>query len=257
MQDIVLIPTYDRPELLWLCLEYMAASPESREVQILICVDAHVGHAPPPRAEIEEVIKKFPQLHIRIGFRPAHTFHGNSFNLMMAYRDLYQTEARYVFMVEDDVMIMPEFFAWHRQQHLHRLIGCSIGVLKRPEHGHYASLGVCFRREILKRIIPHCQTAYFQDMRGYCKKMFPPSKYDCEQDGLWCRVLSDQPVVWPMIAMAQHVGWYGYHRKKSHRPSGTLDQRYQQVKIALSDAGILHTMVREFWDVEPLRSPCN
>lgn len=255
MQDIVIIPTYDRPEMLWLCLEYMALSPGCRGVQIRVVVDAHIGQPPPPKAEILEVLEKFPQLSIQVGFRPSHQFQGNSFNVLMAYRDALDTEAEFVFMVEDDVIVYPEFFDWHRCHHNMLPLACSIAV-QNPGHGAYASLGVCFRREVLQLIRPHCRVAYFQNMRGYCKANFPPSTFDCEQDGLFARLLKDFPVLWAKTPRAQHVGWYGYHRKKSVRPTGTLNERFQQVKLALNNEVVLQSLMKDFGDIRTLPA-CN
>lgn len=255
MQDIVIVPTYDRPEMLWLCLDHLAASPDIYDgVQIWVVVDAHLGqNTHTSKEDIQAVIEKFPRLSLRIGYRPPHQFHGNSFNVLMAYRDAFNTKARYVYLVEDDVMVHPLFFAWHQRQH-EKEIGASIAVVKEPFHSHYASWGVCFRRETLQLIVPHCQMAYFQNMSRYCRTRFPPSKIHCEQDGLFCRVLAHHKVVYATTPMAQHVGWYGYHRPKGVRPQGTLEERYQQVKQALVSVESLQNVVRDrFGDVHPLR----
>jgi hypothetical protein len=257
MQDLVIIPTYDRPEMLWLCLEYFAACPDAQLVQIWVVVDAHVG-LPPPREEIEAVVEKFPQLPVQIRYRHPHQFHGNSYNVLMAYKEAYETLHRYVFLVEDDVMIHPDFFAWHRVTHsFDGRLGCSIAVVKEPQHSHYASLGVCFRRDILRLILPHCRPAYFEHMREYCREHFPRSRVDCEQDGLFCRLLATHRVVYATTPYAQHVGWYGYHRKRSVRPYGSLEERHAQVKRALASPESLRGWMRDFWDIRPLQTPCN
>ena len=255
MQDILIIPTYDRPEMLWLCLEFLAASPESNSVQVRVVVDAHVNQPPPPRTEILEVLEKFPQLSLQVGFRPSHQFPGNSFNVLMAYRDAYETEAELIFMVEDDVLISPDFFDWHRCHHAITPLACTIGV-QNPGHGAYASLGVCFRREFFRLLLPHCRAAYFQNMRNYCRSYFPASPFDCEQDGLLARLLKDYPVLWAKTPKAQHVGWYGYHRKKSIRPTGTLEQRFEQVKATLRSEVALSSLMKDFGDIRTL-PPCN
>jgi hypothetical protein len=238
--------------MLWLCLDHIARSPDSKDLLIRVYVDAHVGHTI-PREEIEQVVAKFSHLNIRVGFRPPHTFHGNSFNVMMAFRDAHQSNARYVFMIEDDVMIHPLFFEWHRIVQEEQPLGCSIGVMKEPHFGLYASLGVCFKREMLKLIVPHCKVEYFHNLRGYCQTRFPPSKVDCEQDGLFCRVLAGHHIAWPRVPYAQHVGWYGYHRKKSIRPVGTLAERYYQVKHVLKSATALRQWMKDFGDIKPLQ----
>ena len=79
--------------------------------------------------------------------------------------------------------------------------------------------------------------------------MFPPSPFDCEQDGLFARVLKGHPVVWAPVPLAQHVGWYGYHRKKSVRPHGTLDERYRQVKQVLTSQILLQGWMHDFGDI--------
>lgn len=252
MQDLVIIPTYDRPELLWLCLEHVARSPHYPQVQLRVVVDAHIGQPLPPRAEIERVLEKFPQLSIQVGYRTPHQFSGNSFNVLTAFQEAFESEARYVFLIEDDVLVHPQFFAWHWATHATLDIGCSIAV-ENPGHGAYASLGVCFRRERLALIQPHCKTAYFQNMREYCRTTFPPSAFDCEQDGLWARVLKGHLVQWATFPYAQHVGWYGYHRRRSIRPYGTLEERYQQVIAALSSSHLLQHWMKDFGDIVPLR----
>jgi hypothetical protein len=251
MQDLVIIPTFDRTELLWLCLEYVAGSPQSSEVQIRVYVDAHIGQTPPNKAEIESVLEKFPHLSIQVGYRVAHQFPGNSYNLLMAYKDAYESEAEFVFLIEDDVLIRPEFFAWHWTQHAMAPLACTIGV-RNPGHGAYASLGVCFRRPVLKLLLPHCRVSYFQNVRQYCRTMFPPSPFDCEQDGLIARVLHGHSVGWAEVPVAQHVGWYGYHRPRSIRPVGTLIERYEQVKFALSNYWILQSVARDFGDIQTI-----
>jgi len=252
MQDVVIIPTYDRPELLWLCLDYLSKCPDSVHVPIRIYVDAHIGQPPPPREDITAVVEKFPTLSIQVAYRASHPYPGNSHNVLMAYKDAYESEASYVFLVEDDVLIHPQFFTWHRYvQNGSKAIGCSIAVTN-PGHGAYASLGVCFKRERLQLVMPHCKAAYFQDMRGYCRAHFPPSRFDCEQDGLFARVLAGHPVVWAGTPYAQHVGWYGYHRPRSVRPQGTLEDRYFQVKQALRTTQSIRKVSRDFRDIQPL-----
>ena len=208
-----------------------------------------------PRPISKRSWKNFRSCRCKSGIERPHQFPGNSFNVLMAYRDAYhQTESEYVYLVEDDVMVHPLFFAWHQTQHENYPdIGCSIAVMKEPQHGHYASLGVCFRRETLRLILPHCRVAYFQNVRAYCRTRFPPLQSDCEQDGLFCRLLIRHRVVWASTPLAQHVGWYGYHRKRSVRPLGTLDDRYAQVKHTLANSEILQEHVKDFWDIKPLQ----
>lgn len=255
MQDIVIIPTYDRPEMLWLCLQHLVRCPDLDTMRVWVVVDDHMA-CPPPRPEIDWVVSRFQtEVPLEVTYRDPHPYAGNSYNLLTAYKEAYDEDAEHIFLVEDDVMIRPEFFAWHRMNLA--TAACSIGVVKEPQHGPYVSLGVGLHRKTVKAMLPHIHEAYFQNMRGYCKAMFPHSKLDCEQDGLWARVLTGKPVVWATTPLAQHVGWYGYHRKRSVRPHGSLIERYDQVRQALGSSSILREWSKDFADIIPLQSPCN
>jgi hypothetical protein len=242
--------------MLWLCLEHFAACPESADVRVWVYVDAHVNQPSVPREEILAVVKKFPQLSVEVTFRAPHRYLGNSFNVLMAYKDAYQSKAQHVFLIEDDVVISPGFFAWHRAQHDGHLLGCSIAIEKGPRQGPYASLGVCFRREVLQVVVPHCNDAYFRSMEGYIRERFfskGKPALDYEQDGLIARLLDGYKVAWAQTPLAQHVGWYGYHRARSTRPKGSLEDRYRQIRHVLSDSHLLRVWSRDFGDIVPLQ----
>lgn len=255
LDDVLIVPTFSRPEFLWLCLEHLDACPGMRDMDLLVTVDNHEGN-PPPLMEIEEVLGVFSFPKLRLKVQKPHSYPGNSYNLMTAYSDVFAVRYEYVFMVEDDVMVAPTFFQWHRDVHESESPACSIGVVQTPIMKGYASLGVCFQREELLGIVDHCCPEYFRDLKGYIRKRFRPSSFDFEQDGLICRVLEGKKVIWATTPQAQHVGWYGYHRKKSVKPSGTVRERYQKVKEILKDPVQLKSCVHEFGDIEPLKSAC-
>lgn len=261
--DIVLVPTFSRPEMLRVCLEHIAACKDP-DIFVMVSVDYHAGKAPPPLEEIEEVVALLrKQLEIRISIRRPHPYPGNSYNILNAYGDAWLYASEFVFLVEDDVMVEPDFFSWSRAVHegvprsspssIGRLF-CSVGVANRRSgkvrsKSDYASLGVCFRRQTLAAIIDHACTGYFQDMRGYCRRKFGAlfDQEDVEQDGLILRVMGSVNGVsaWPdrRNPKARHVGWYGYHRPQGSalnginvpRPEGTLEERYRQVKERIAE----------------------
>lgn len=250
MQAVVLVPTFDRPEMLWLCLDHLSRCHEARSIQVRVFVDGKAGHAP-----LDECIAAVAAQHgvlsatLRVGQR--HSFSGNSFNVLNAYRDAYADGFDLIYLVEDDVMVSPEFFAWHQAVHALPLnAATSVGV-RAPEHGAYASLGVCHERGTVADILVHAVGDYFRDMAGYCRRHFPPSPFGHEQDGLIARVLSGRTVAWADPPVCSHVGWYGYHRKKTDRPTGTLEERYRQVRAAV-EAGLPGTVA----DVS-LATECN
>ena len=59
--------------------------------------------------------------------RKAHTTYGNSFNVLESFREAYATDARYVYLLEDDVLVMPDYFEWHEAAHekWHPFVSCA------------------------------------------------------------------------------------------------------------------------------------
>jgi hypothetical protein len=234
----LIVPTFSRPEMLWCCLEHIANCPESKQLVISVCVDWHENQPKPPLREIDEVIAKFKHLAITRVVRWPHHYSGNSYNVMTSYCEALAAGADLTFMVEDDVMVQPDFFKWHYLVHSAHRVFCSIGTMnnrsgKTESTDDYASLGVCFPKESLKLICQHANHLYFSDLVGYCKKTFGNlmAKEDYEQDGLITRVMGSVKGVsiWPTEYKAKHIGWYGYHRPQD-RPTGTLQERYEAVK---------------------------
>lgn len=129
--DIVIVPTYDRPEYLALCLEKLRAAKGIETKQIYLAIDDH-WDVPPPSNEIRRQMIELMSIPIpgldvcHIGLRPTSTY-GNSFNILNAFEQAYRTGARHVYLVEDDVMVMPDFFQWHEaaQDQFHLFVSCA------------------------------------------------------------------------------------------------------------------------------------
>lgn len=266
MKDVVIIPTYSRPELLWLCLEYLSKCPGIGGMDVRVYVDAHDAvRTAPPVPEINEVLARFRHLSLTVTWRERHRYDGNTFNVMTAYAEVYATDAEFVYLVEDDVMVQPDFFAWHRAAQASGDWFCSIAsrFLKQGGRLHdgyivdhrYASIGVCFKRANLSTIVKHAHQYYFGNMGGYLNTVFKDGRADqfTEQDGLIERIMERGRLlsIWPTNEpRAFHQGWYGYHRWNCPRPQGTLEQRYEYVKRVTSDASTLKALARHTNDVE-------
>lgn len=228
MRNLAIIPTYSRPEMLWHCLERLSACREisSGELDIVVAVDNHIGR-PPPSEEIEWVVRRFPG--VGLVKRDPHRYRGNSFNVLTAYEEAWKEERERVFLVEDDVMVEPDFFRWHGEAQ-QDVPFCSIGVSRRGPG--YCSLGVCFRREPLTLVVQHAVSAYFANMDYYCQTNFREGQgLGAEQDGLIARVMLKAKATarFAELAVARHVGDYGYNRGEHRRPTGSLEERYRAV----------------------------
>jgi hypothetical protein len=236
VQAVVIVPTFDRPEMLFHCLDHLARSAGGRSVPVRVHVDMRAGNAYDDVIDVIEAHPEFGVTSLGVWSSVEHDYPGNSFNLLSAYRRAYEWGAQAVYLVEDDVMVTRDFFVWHEHVHAAKQPAASMGVSD-PGHGAYASLGVCLTRDTVAAVLKHAVPAYFRDMRGYCARTFPPSPFDCEQDGLIARVLSGRTVAWADPPVVSHVGWYGYHRRKTARPVGTLDERIRQVREQI-EAGL-------------------
>lgn len=220
--------------MLWHCLEHISACDHP---PITVFADWHVDKPAPPIAEITEVCNRFS---VAVEVREPHSYIGNSFNVLTAYKE--SADFDLVYIIEDDVMITPDFFDWHREQQEQKPF-CSVGCRntrsgKLKSYDDYASLGVCLSRESIAEISKHACHEYFSDMSGYCTR-FGPSKEFTEQDGLILRIMASVGgfSLWPEEPKAIHVGYYGYHRP-ANRPHGSLGQRYLKVKRRMTQGHI-------------------
>lgn len=251
--------------MLWLCLDHLAACPEAQECAVWVCVDVHIDQPFPPMDEIGEVVGMFPQLPIQVTVREPHPYHGNSYNVMMAYAEAAKSDAEFVYLVEDDVIITRDFFWWHLVAQVLHDPFCSVAAenTRSQIKGYfetstkdYASLGVCFPRASVEDIASHAKHDYFANMPGYVISrygtMFEGDSF--EQDGLILRVMGARhgKSVWTSEPKAQHVGWYSYHRPKSQRPLGTVRQRYDQVRLVLTTPNLLEIFEQDLGDIKPL-----
>ena len=280
--DIVLIPAYMRPEYLSLCLEYLAAAEGARDnKEYWVCQDMrqHDEH----RFNVQlrwtkEVLDNSP-LPVRYIKRQPHSYAGNSYNTLEAYKETYGTEARFVYLVEEDVFVTPDFFRWHEAaQSAEPDAMCSIAYRCSRNHEaktditdassyfttarDYASIGVCWPRRALAPIVAHSQDGYYADQTGYIQRTFPGNRFAgdfCEQDGLIMRCMWETRgfTVWPYVPRAYHLGWFGYHRPNGKRPDGQLADKVRAIREQISDRAALKIVAPDFGDIEPYNATLN
>lgn len=270
-QDIVIIPSYWRCEFLYLCLEHLSECSESKDKEFWIFQDMKIGDSvkfKDDAAELEWVTNIWKEkLNIRTFQRPENGHYGNSYNVLRAYDRAYRTDAKYVYLVEDDIFVTKNFFNWHKiaqERHIHTF--CSIAGKAEANDlyiGHkafrnefsldtpvYRSLGVCWKRENLEEIIKHAVPEYYstmQSMAQYIYQNFPdsvtPPHLMIEQDGLITRIMekNKELATWTVKPAAYHVGIYGYHRgiDSQYMPIDTLPRRIDYFRKRLSDSAWL------------------
>lgn len=278
MKDIVLVPTYYRPEYLSLCLERLSQARGIESKDIWVCQDMrehdehrHLIEEQWTAAVMEEWRHKLPIRFIR---QNKHQFSGNSYNVMKSYALAVAEAPDKIYLVEDDVFVMPDFFDWHDAVQSEGDFMCSVAYrCSRNQEAiatgindpnayftsarDYASIGVCWKTEKLKPIVKHCVEEYFSNLDGYMVKTFPGNRFAgdfAEQDGLIMRVMWDTNGVtaWPYVPRCYHMGWYGYHRPNGMRPGGHLDQKIAGLRAIVSNVEQLKIAAPDFGDIEPL-----
>lgn len=273
--DIVLIPTYMRPEYLALCLEFLSKAEGARDnKEYWICQDMREHDEHRHKMQLDwtrEVIEHSP-LPVRYIRRAAHEYAGNSYNTLEAYKEAYETDAEFVYLVEEDVLVTPDFFTWHGAvQRSEPDAMCSIGYrcsrnaeARRDIYDpasyfttarDYASVGDCWRRERLKPVVAHATPAYYADQTGYILRTFEGNRFAgdfCEQDGLIMRVMWDVMgyTAWPYVPRCYHFGWYGYHRPNGRRPDGQLAGKVATIREHLREPALLKIAAPDFGDIE-------
>jgi hypothetical protein len=261
-RDIVIVPCYFRPEFLHLCLENLYICPEMLDKDVWVCQDIKYDDLIKFKDEMYETERVLE--YWKRGFgnrlkairRPENGFYGNSYNVLSAYVKAYETDAKYVYLVEEDVFVTPDFFRWHEAVQVQEDFFCTIagksecnpvsfegqiaGAYFRSEH--YRSLGVCWKRENLREITQHAELEYYRNSAPYIIKHFPNSPFGLgmmEQDGLIQRIMAQtfQIAAWACLPRAYHVGVYGYHRGigKDNMFVGTLPERTEMLRKAVAD----------------------
>lgn len=274
--DIVLIPCYYRPEYLSLCLEYLSKAEGARNnKEYWVCQDYRFqdDHRYGIQARwTKEVVDNSP-IPVRFVQRQPHGYTGNSMNTLEAYKEAFQTDAKLIYLVEEDVLVSPDFFRWHEAVVANGSYFCSVayrcarngGVDKTIDSSEayfeskvdFASIGVCWPRENLRAVVEHAKPEYYADMGGYLDSRFPNDVYSGwyhEQDGLVMRVLHEQKgtVAWAYRPRAFHVGNVGYHRPNGKRGDGQLQDKVSFLKSWIYDAEKIKLVAPDFGDIEPV-----
>jgi hypothetical protein len=260
VKDIVIIPTFDRPEYLWACLENIYEIHQDETKEFWISEDVHADKPKSFTIEIEmlatvrEWQKKFGSRFRYIGRSP-HTTYGNSYNVLSALCEAAATDARYVYLIEDDVLITQDFFAWNEEVHnkfqpwascagrLNRSLNFAMNGPEAIDESikdvnacvqsitAYNSWATCFSRLALSEITDKAELCFDKFRPGF------------EQDIMIQNMIRGRShhTIWPYVPRAYHMGWYSYHRD-GMRFYGSLEEKVKALQAAVTDQGKIRAM---------------
>jgi hypothetical protein len=276
MSDIVLIPTFQRPEYLQLCLEHLLAAEGGKEKEVYISYDRHTNDTAPVLRDMDysqQIAESFKEKFAKMTFvaRQPHPYVGNPCNFLETYKHAYfNSGARYVYLVEDDVLVAKDFFKWHEAVQARGDYFITVGwhcirnkeVLPSQDPTAYiestrdfSSIGICWKREKLLAMVKHANPNYYRAMRNYLAAAFVGSPINpglwTEQAGVVTRLLHEAKnrwVAWPALSRVAHVGISGYHRPGGHRFDGSLAERIAGLRAAVTDTKILNSLSKDPFD---------
>lgn len=227
MREVTIIPTFKRPEMLFYCMSLIRAA--DPKMPIVVFPDRGTASD----KELQGVIDSFdPDITVAM-FVPEHDYYGNSYNVMEALRWAYNSNCPTIYYIEDDVMVHPDFFAWHREIHedcFDQNLFASMGWVFNQHapisndvqfQPWYYAIGTCFKRDKLGLIVQHATPRYYDAMPEYIEKTFHGSALNSpinishyEQDGLIQRVMDvdKSQTVACGIAKCTHLGMFGYNQ---------------------------------------------
>lgn len=239
--ELVIIPAWRRPEFLHATLQRLLIADDGQQ-KYWISID---------RGFAREVVPVADQFAQQLGHRAVvrrcrpHRYKGNSYNVLMAYREAVALAPDFVHLVEEDVFVGADYFDFHRRAHelLPNTFSVSAcrnqqyppGVDPPPapeavyEHVSYQSIGVSFRINRLAEVTARAKHSYFTNPVAYCRRNWPNTAINpnnAEQDGLIHRVIeaAQASTTYPATPRAYHAGFVGYHRK-GEQLAGTVEQK--------------------------------
>jgi hypothetical protein len=260
MNDTVVIPTFDRPEFLWVCLENLYDNVRgAREKFYVVSEDIHTDKPKDFTTQMEMLatIREWSRkLSVNFSYTStaAHSTYGNSLNVLSAlqYSKCVHPSEK-VYLIEDDVLVTPDFFEWNDAVfdlvpnahvvcagRLNRSLNFQMNgpqaideSIKDPNAcgmviGAYNSWATCFK-------------SGFINVEGVDYSKFRPGY---EQDIMIQDNLrrSRCVTIWPYVPRAYHFGWYSYHRTGGMPLTGDLEQRVKAIQKIVTNKQKLQEM---------------
>lgn len=218
LRSVVVMPTANRPELCALALESLGKAQGCPK--ILLNVDdvsdklkeefryVHRHYAPPQTS----LVYRAPHIRVTSG----------CWNILMSIKDGYDTGAEWVFLVEEDVLVMRDFFTRHWEE-MDKGAVVSCGRFCRLFGPRYPTIytnpGSCLSRTFLEALVPHINDDFFRDTGGYMDRLQVPPVPGIHglDDGLIRRVMwlncwhpVQPPVDKPLCA---HIGCHAIENR--------------------------------------------
>lgn len=250
--NTVVMPTSQRPEMLALSLEQLRQIPQRN---LNLDVRIFLDFSSEERVREVEYVRDtyFPEALI-FHAKPHIEVPSGMWNILNSLKQGYQTGAEYVYLVEEDVLVRPDFFDWHRSENHGEIIStCGRRMRHLPEYSQYTNPGSCFRRDKLGLIVPHINDEMFSDRRKYFDKHFGPMDEISDlDDGLIRRIAKyyGLPVKYPDTPKCSHIGFRAYNHYMNWTNTGTIEQRIQGLRKILKTVDLNNRYTADFEPID-------
>jgi hypothetical protein len=246
IKQIVVMPTLKRLEMLALALERLARTNES-DLDVRIFADTD--------ANLEELD------YVRDNYYPdAMIFHAGPhvdvpsgmWNILNALKQGYETAADLIYIVEEDVLVKPDFFKWHQSaQEPGILATCGRrmqGAL--ASYSQYTNPGSCFSLDKLRLVVKHITKDLFNNRRAYMDGVFGRMDEVSDlDDGLIRRIARfyGLPVKYPDIPKCSHIGFTAYNRYFGWTNNeGDIKYRIEKLRMMLPTVDMKSRYTHDF-----------
>lgn len=258
--NVVLIPAFNRAEFLTIALEHIATNPDFKENYYLLAFD-HGGRSDNPLVFSDWLQKHAVRGHVTNRELRYTGLMKQSWNVIQGYREALSITDELVYMIEDDIMISPYFFRWHKAIPTDISIGTrSVRIPFEPIENlelyylasDYQSLGVCFKKGTLAEFLTYFTDTYFENPRLAIKNHFginpPVSLNFVEQDALFHNIIKSRniQVGFSAYGLAFHAGFSGKSRGK--RVTGSLSEKVAKIKNIIYDPEKMKQVIIENGD---------
>jgi hypothetical protein len=226
--EIVIVPAWRRPDFFEATLRRLLIADEGVQ-QYWLALDRK--HDRDVNQLAWDFTRKLEGARVRVIPR-SHPYRGNSYNVLTSYREALTFRPEIVHLVEEDVFVGADYFAFHRAAHKLAPDAFAVSAARNQNYADdpvgdatalyldqaYQSIAVSFRPEPLALALTHAVPAYFANPVAYCRRAFPRSHIpagNAEQDGLLnrCAEAWGMRTAYAARPRAYHAGFVGYHRK--------------------------------------------
>lgn len=238
-QSVVVIPAAFRPEMLALSLESLAkVQPSKLDVRIYLDSTGRDNFA--DYTIVRDEYYPSALLVVQPQHIPAPS---GCWNILNSIKAGYETGARYIFLLEEDVRVLPGYFEWafeHLRQGRYAAVCPRRDRWYYPVHGPlYTNPGSVLPASTVAALVPHINDEYFSTLREYLDKHFGVWEEESNlDDGLIRRVCKQiGECKFPSIdegSYALHQGFHYYNKIDVYlNREGDIHERIQRLREML------------------------